>query len=610
MTGEKPSRRYLYPGAALLLILGAVAALYLPALAYPFVSLDDHYGVVDNPGLRDLSWDGIRFLFFEDQRDFRYFPMAYLSLAVDFQLHGMDPRYFHLTNLLLHLANTAMVFALVRLLCRDYRVAFITSLLFGIHPLQVESVAWVSSRKNVLFLFFFLLSTLTYVGFLRERETRPGRARLALSASVLCFLFSATAKTTAITLPAVLMLVDYHLAPRLPRNPLAFLRTSLPTKLLYLPVIVFVAVMTMSLAQRSPYGVENSFTPLDWFFISGHNLFFYVWKTFVPTGLAVFTPLPIGPSVAVPFHFAAFTGLSLVGIGVCIWSFGRQRELFFGTAWYLVTILPMALLQVFFGDIPILVADRYFYQSSIGIFYVVAVLALWLWQRATPPGTWARIGMASVGAGIAAALLLLSAQQRSVWRATIPLYEQTVEAHPSDAFYNRLAMEHANQGHEQAAFDALDQAQAAPYQIEFAKVGAYLMRISEIHREKGDYARAAALQEAAIEATPNAIEPADARTPLAWLYTAHLYDLAGDAARASTLRGRAREATVDPRSYFETLWFSMAPGAARTFLEARVEQIPDDAVAWYYLAQLYRFAGEKTRAEAYERRAIALGFGS
>jgi len=185
------------PGAALLLVLAAVGALYWPALDYPFVSLDDHYGVVDNPGLRDLSWQGLRFLFFEDRHDFRYFPLAWLSLALDLHLFGLDPRYFHLTNVLLHLANTALVFWLVQALARDARVAFVTALLFGIHPLQVESVAWVSSRKNVLFLLFFLLSTLAYVAWARDRERRPGRARAALGASVLLFLLSATAKTTA-----------------------------------------------------------------------------------------------------------------------------------------------------------------------------------------------------------------------------------------------------------------------------------------------------------------------------------------------------------------------------------------------------------------------------
>lgn len=597
-------------GWALALLLAAVALLYLPALGYPFVSLDDYYAVVDNPGLRDLSWDGIRFLFFEDRHDFRYFPMAYLSLAIDLQLFGLDSSYFHLSNLLLHLANTALVFAFVRSLCGDRRVGLVTALLFGIHPLQVESVAWIASRKNVLFLFFFLLSLLAYVAFVRQREARPGRARLALAASVLCFAFSATAKTAAITLPAVLVLVDYQLAPRLPRHPVRFLLASLPTKLLYLPVIAFVVLMTARIAQRSPYGVDNSFTLVDWLLIGGHNLFFYVWKTFVPTGLAVFAPLPIGPELSVPAYFGLFSAFSVAMVGICAWSFGRRRALFFGSAFYLVTILPMALLQSFFGDIPILVADRYFYQSAIGLFYLVALFALWIWDGVTASRRGVRAALAT-GAGVLAAILFgLAAQQRSVWRGTVPLYEQTVQAYPSDAFYNRLAMEYASAGEMERAFEALDRARRAPYQMEFANVGVYLMRISDLHRRKGDYARAAQLQQAAIEATPNAIEPADARTPLAWRWTAHLYELAGDESAAAALRERAAAARVDPRSYFESLWFTMAPDAALRFLRDQVSRQPDDAVAWFYLAQFHRLSGDPKRAAEYERKAAALGFES
>jgi len=598
------------PGAALLLVLAAVGALYWPALDYPFVSLDDHYGVVDNPGLRDLSWQGLRFLFFEDRHDFRYFPLAWLSLALDLHLFGLDPRYFHLTNVLLHLANTALVFWLVQALARDARVAFVTALLFGIHPLQVESVAWVSSRKNVLFLLFFLLSTLAYVAWARDRERRPGRARAALGASVLLFLLSATAKTTAVTLPAALLLVDHQLAPRLPRSPLRFLRENLPVKLLYLPVIAFVAVMTWVVAQRSPYGAENDFTAIDWFFIAGHNLSFYVWKSVVPTGLSVFVPLPIGPSLAVPLHFVALTGLSLVAVGVCAWSFGRHRALFFGLGWYGVTILPMVLLQVFFGDIPILVADRYFYQSSIGIFFLAGAGALRLWDGPLVGRRLARGGGLLLGTAGLAALFALAWEQRSVWRGTIPLYEQVVRHHPSDAFFNRLAMEYADAGELRKAFGALELAGRAPHQMEFANVGAYLMRIADLHRRRGDFARAAAMQEAAIEATPNALEPADARTPLAWRWTAHLHELAGDAERARALRQRAASAEVEDGSYFESLWFTMSPEAAARFLERRVREAPTDAVAWHYLALLHRLGGQPARAAEYERRAAERGFGS
>jgi len=585
--------------AGLVLVLLLVAVLYAPALGYPLVSLDDHYGIVDNPGLRDFSWQGLRFLFFEDQRDFRYFPAAYASLALDVHLFGMDAAAFHRTNLLLHLANTALVFFLVRALSRDARVALLASLLFGIHPLQVESVAWASSRKNVLFLFFFLLSALAYVAFVGRRARQPARAAAALGASVMCFLGAVLAKTTAVTLPAVLVLIDLHLAPERPRRLLPFLRSSLPTKLLYLPPIVFVFVMTQRLARRSPYGVENDFGVLDWLVIGGHNLFFYVWKTFVPTGLGVFVPLPITADGALPWHLPVFALGGALLLALWAWSWRRSRTLFFAASWYGVTLLPMVLLQAFVDDVPILVADRYFYQSSIGVFFGLAVGAIALWDRARGPRAREdRVALALAGLALAALLAGAAAEQRRVWSHTLTLYRQTVRHHPSDAFQHRLAMEYANRGHLPEAFAALDAADAAPYRVEFANVAAYLMRIGEIYRQKGDFARAAALHEQAIEATPNALEPFDARTPLAWLYTAHLWEQAGDAARAAQAAARARTAKLDPKSGFERVWFGVAPEAALQFLERRISLVPDDAVSRFYLGQLQLLMRQAERTAA------------
>src|SRR5262249_31798368 len=159
-------------------------ALYLPSLGFPFLSLDDHYGVVENPGIRDLSWRGVRFLFLEDQRDFRWFPLAYLSFAVDHALFGLDAAAFHRTNVVLHVVNTALVWALVRVVVRDGIAALVTAALFGLHPLQVESVAWVSSRKNVLFFALFLLAIFAYRAAALRAATEPVRSRLALAASV------------------------------------------------------------------------------------------------------------------------------------------------------------------------------------------------------------------------------------------------------------------------------------------------------------------------------------------------------------------------------------------------------------------------------------------
>lgn len=595
--------RLLVPAA----IVAWVALLYLPVLGYPFLSLDDDYGVATNPGIREFSWRTVRFLFFEDQRDFRYFPLAYLSFALDHALFGLAPGAFHRTNLLLHLANTALVYALVRTLTRDTIAAAVTSLLFGVHPLQVESVAWISSRKNVMFLFFFLLSIFAYLDYARRFATQRALSLVSLAGSVLLFFLSITAKTTAITLPAILLLIDVARASPLPRNPFAFAWRNLPSKLVYLPVIAFAWVMTSRMARTSPFRMDFEFAPLDEVVIAGHNLFFYVAKSLVPIRLGVFYPLPNDGNPQLPPHFYAFALLGLALFALCVWSWGRWRWIFFGTAWYLATVLPSAIQPMFFDDLPLLAADRYLYQSAIGLFLLAGVAGSTGWRLAAASRA-LRAALVVGGAGIVAVLSLLTVQQIALFRGVVPLYEQTVRHHPSDAIYYRLAIEYADADRMGSAFDALERADATPIQIEFLQLFGYRMRLSDLYRRKGEYDRAAAMLASAIDATPNAIEPANARTPLAYRYLASLYDEAGERAQADAARARAETASVDPRSYFESNWFAMAPDAALAFLERRVREAPADAVAWYYLGRGLQLDQQPERAAECLRRASELGF--
>jgi protein O-mannosyl-transferase len=590
-------------------ILVLVAILYWPVLDYSFLALDDEYGVATNPGIRDLSLRTVRFLFFEDQRDFRYFPLAYLSFAVDYALSGLDAGAFHRTNLLLHLANTALVFGLIRTLSRDTLAAAVASLLFGLHPLQVESVAWVSSRKNVLFLFFFLLSIFAYLGYVRTAPARRAFSLGCLAGSVLLFFLSITAKTTAVTLPAVLLLIDYALAPQQPRRPIAFALRHLPSKLIYIPPIVFAWEMTNRLSRQSPFRMDVSFDIFDWAVIIAHNLFFYVAKTLAPIRLGVFYPLPNNGQPWLPLHFYLYALLGIALLGLCIWSFGRWRWIFFGTSFYLVTLFPSAIQAAFFHDLPLLAADRYFYQSSIALFLLVGLGVSAAWRRLAAAPGWARVAVALVAFSAAAETLWpLASQQVQAFRDTIPLYEQTVRYHPSDAFYYRLAIEYADAGQMDSAFHALDQAESAPDKVCFLRVFNYQMRLSDLYRRKGDFRKAAEFLARAIDSTPNAIEPASTTTPLAFRYLAWLYDQAGDPVQAEAARALAGQAKVDPRSYFESYWFVMASDAALPFLERRVDEAPMDAVAWYYLGQGYRLNGQPARSEACLRRAQALGF--
>lgn len=587
--------------AAVLALLAPALVVFAPGLGYPFLQLDDVPYIVENPGLRDLSWRGIRFLFLEDRLDARYFPLSYLSLAVDHRLFGWEPFGFHLVNLLLHLANTLLVFGLVRRLTRDQLAAAVTAVLFSIHPLQVESVAWIISRKNVLFLLFFLLAAHAYLRFVEERGRRNGIAAAALAASALGYLLACLSKTAAITLPVLLLVFDLHRDGARADSALAFLRRHVPSKLVFVPPLLLVLLMSQS--REHPLRTDYPFGPFEWAQIVGHNFFFYVAKTFLPSGLGVFYPLP-APG-AVPGRFLLYGALAALLLFVLLWSAWRRRSaLFLGLAWYFVTILPLAAAPAVFSDLPLLAADRYYYQSGIGLFLPVGVAVSALWRRRTA----LRPALLAAGGALTIALCIAASLHRATFRDTISLYEQLLAHHPSDEFYYRLALEHEKAGRTEDAFRALEEAKQAPHRIFFMRFLFYELQLADLYRRKGDLAAAADHLEAGIGWTPNAIEPSYAGTPWAFRYLADLRERAGDATGAAAARARAASAKPDPRLHFESTWIGVAPDEARRFLERWVASHPEDGAAWHLLAFIADRSGQPELARDHLQRARERGY--
>ncbi len=577
--------------------------LFAPALDYPFVSLDDVHAVVTNPGIRSLSLDGLRHLFLEDRHEMRYFPLTYLSFAVDHHFFGLEPRGYHRTNLWLHLANTGLVFGLFTALTRDRLAATVGALAFGIHPLNVESVAWVTSRKNVLFLFFFLLSIAAYLRHVRGREEPDGRLGPWMWASVGLYAASCLSKTAGITLPALLVLIDYWRRPVGLGGLLAFLRASVPDKLAFGVALVFVQAASIHFSQPNPFATTYAFGPLEWAVIGFHNVSFYVMKALAPVELGVFYPLPEPGALPASFFVLASAGVGLVALTVYAFASGR-RTLFFGLAWYGATILPLCVFAAWFSDIPILAADRYVYQSLIGL---CLLLGVGLSEAIGRAGA-LRLPLvlaAVVGFG---ALLLVAAEVRSHWRSGTALYEALLENHPTDEFYYRLAAEHMASGRKEAAFQAMRDAEAAPRQIFFLDLCAHQLRLADIHRQMGNPGRAAQFVEQAIDSTPNFFEPIDARTPFAYLVLEDLWAQAGDREAARRASERGRESRVDPAHYVAANWLRLAPDASRRMLEARRTEAPEEGLAWFYLGVMASFDGDEERARELLRAASERGF--
>lgn len=560
-SNDSPAPRTGVVVALVLVLVLAAVALFGPGLGYPFLGLDDRHHVVENPAIRDMSWQGVLAIFRGDARDVRYYPLTYLSYAIDYRLFGLDAAAFHRTNLILHVACTLAVAWLVRLVLRDAALAAITALLFAIHPLQVEPVAWVMGRKSVLSTLCFVLAAIAYVLAVRAPPERRVLRMSFLTGSSLLYLLSCLAKATGVTLPAVLVLVDACFDGQSRSRPLAFLARSVRSKWLFVPPGLAIVWLTISAAPANPFATHYAFAWHEWLAIVGYGLFFYVEKAFAPLALGAFYPLP--RAGAVPTLFYLYTALAAGLAAAAVWSLRRGwLAMGLGLGWYLVTLLPSALILALYSDLPLLVADRYFYGSAFGLFLAIAAAVLTLWRSRVLP----RPLLAGVGAAALAALFTIASAQRATWQSTIAVYEQLLAHHPSDEFYYRLALEYDAAGRSADAYRALDAAQRAPHRIFFMRFCYYQLLLAELERRKGDFAAAAARFEAAIESTPNRLEPGDARTQVAYLYLAELHASAGDEAASRRARAEAAVAPRDPGGFFERAWLDAAPEEARRFL--------------------------------------------
>ncbi len=195
-----------------LIVLILTVAAHVHGLRGQFVEWDDTSHITRNLAIRSLSFQNLRVMFTQPTAKL-YCPLTWLSFAIDYQIWGHDPFGYHLTNLLLHIANTLLVLLLVWKVLRGryayaLTTALLTAVMFGVHPLHVESVAWATERKDVLFVFFYLLGLLSYFRWLDSRKLADYGICFG------CFVASVLSKSTAVTFPVVLLLIDLFVAKR------------------------------------------------------------------------------------------------------------------------------------------------------------------------------------------------------------------------------------------------------------------------------------------------------------------------------------------------------------------------------------------------------------
>jgi len=387
---------------AICLVLAAITfAVFGQTPRHEFIDYDDNEYVYDNPVVaRGLTLKGIVWAFSFHAANWH--PLTWLSHMLDCQLYGLHPGGHHLTNVLLHTATVIMFFLVLRRMTGAlWRSAFVAAV-FAIHPLRVESVAWVAERKDVLSGLFFMLTMGAYVRYVRRSQS-PVRYGLV----VLLFALGLMCKPMLVTLPLVLLLLDYWPLQRAePAWKLA--REKLPL----LALSAAACVVTLLAQTETVQSMETISLPLR----LGNALascMIYLRQMIFPAGLAV--PYPY-PHNGLPGWEVALAGTLLAGLSAAAWwQRGRQPWMLMGWLWYLVMLLPVVGLIQVGGQAH---ADRYTYLPQIGIYVAVTWLAA-EWGAKRHAG---RAALGGLMAAVLGALIMCARQQTAYWKNSETLW--------------------------------------------------------------------------------------------------------------------------------------------------------------------------------------------
>ena len=463
---------------SLCMILAIPAISFFPCLKNDFLNWDDQQYVTENKTITELSWRNIETIFDWTYMG-HYHPLTILSYSVEYRFFKLNPFIYHLTNLILHLMNGLLVFCLMMMLKGGVLTSLVVSLLFGIHPLHVESVAWISERKDVLYSLFFLGSMVVYLTYLKTRGKR------FYFLSLFLFLLSLLSKSMAVTFPLVLFLCDYLFDRK-------FDRKSLVEKIPFLAIAFIFGIMAF-FAQGSPEIMSQK--PSSPFskniFIISEVLISYFPKLIFPIKLSCIYPYVKGSAGFWSYvYLTTIIGCLIAGI-----LLGKyNKKITFGTLFFYITILPTLPAEN--------IADRYLYIPSIGIFFIAAEGFYWLYRSKLEPIKIVKPILAILLIGILSTFSFLTWERCQVWRDSLSLWNDVLKNYPDTPIaYNNRGEAYLRKGDYNRAI--FDYDQALRINPNFYKVYTFYDNRGAAYLMKGDYERAIADFHQALRIKPN-----------------------------------------------------------------------------------------------------------
>ncbi|MBE7415127.1 MAG: hypothetical protein HS130_07835 [Deltaproteobacteria bacterium] len=404
-------------------LISALASfvIYLPSLSFDFVNWDDLMYVHNNTAIRGLNLEAV----FTSFANGAWIPVTLLSFSLDYAFWGLDPFGYHLSNAILHGANAFLVALLATRLASArgglrpkalFIIALSAGLLFGLHPLKVESVAWVSERKDVLNAFFFLLGLHAYLSYAR------GRKALSYALTLVFFVLSLLSKPMTVTMPLVLLILDFY--------PLERSRTDGWKRLVLEKAPFFALSMATGLLNVWSHTVDSVIIsaealPLEGrLHITARGYLFYIYKTLIPVNLAPLYPrdFPAGLDTLFAVYVLALSAITALAVYLCRWS----RVCVSVWAYFLMTLLPIiGILQVGMHA----AADRFMYIPGIGFAMLASAGAGWAVRRRAKAFFPVLLAVFMVSAIFSA----MTFRQQAVWKDSLTLWGRQIALYPDNA---------------------------------------------------------------------------------------------------------------------------------------------------------------------------------
>jgi protein O-mannosyl-transferase len=393
-----------------------------------FTNYDDELYVINNNYIKDFSIKGIENIFKAFTKD--ELPLTLLSFAINYKFSGLNPYPYHAVNIIFHLLNIVLVFQLILLITKKINIAFITSLLFGIHPFRVESVSWVTERKDVLYTFFFLLSLLCYIKYINDNY----KLRYLIF-SLILFILSILSKFAALTLPVLILLTDIFYNRK-------FTFKLLSEKIVFFIIPVISGIFhfyNKEIVQINEMLVQN-FPFIDRIFMGSYALIFYLINSLFPLKLTLIHPYPVKINNFLPleYYFSMLISISFILLIIILLKkyLNKYKLVIYGLFFFLISISIVLHIAPMGGNI--VVGERYTYIAYIGLFLIMGFyFDLMIENKFLAKYKYLIYFLSAVYIFV---LCNISYNRNQVWKNSITLWTDVINKNPDIYFaYNKRA---------------------------------------------------------------------------------------------------------------------------------------------------------------------------